>query len=99
MGSKVEPALKNLNLKVKAGESIALVGPSGAGKSTLINMLCRFQDPSTGGIFIDGIDINKYCFEGSERIHREMVPQKPFLFDVTVEENIEQENQNIPNQR
>ena len=87
-GSNVEPALKNLNLKVKAGESIALVGPSGAGKSTLINMLCRFQDPSTGGIFIDGIDITNIALKDL-RESIAMVPQKPFLFDVTVEENIE----------
>ena len=77
-GSDIQPALKNINLKVKAGESIALVGPSGAGKSTLINMLCRFQDPSTGGILIDGIDITNFALKDL-RESIALVPQKPFL--------------------
>ena len=81
------PALKELDLSIQAGESIALVGPSGAGKSTLINMLCRFQDPTSGSIYIDGVDMKEFSLkELREAIA--LVPQKPFLFDQTVEENI-----------
>ena len=81
------PALHQLNLSIKAGESIALVGPSGAGKSTLINMLCRFQDPTSGNILIDGTDIKEFSLKDL-RESISLVPQKPFLFDVSVEENI-----------
>ena len=65
-----------------------MVGPSGAGKSTLINMLGRFQDPTEGSIFFDGVDIKKIALKDL-RESISMVPQKPFLFDVSVEENIE----------
>ena len=86
--SKKISALRNINLSVEAGEIVALVGPSGAGKSTLINMLCRFQDPTEGSILIDGVDIKKIALKDL-RESISMVPQKPFLFDVSVEENIE----------
>ena len=81
------PPYTILNLSIKAGESIALVGPSGAGKSTLINMLCRFQDPTSGSILIDGTDIKEFSLKDL-RESISLVPQKPFLFDVSVEENI-----------
>ena len=84
----VTPALENLSLTIKAGECIALVGPSGAGKSTLINMLCRFQDPTTGTVLFDGNDIKDLALKDL-REAISLVPQKPFLFDVTVEDNIE----------
>ena len=48
------PTISNLNLKIKPGETVAVVGPSGAGKSTLFSLLLRFYDPISGGIFIDG---------------------------------------------
>ena len=81
-------ALRNVDISIKAGETVALVGPSGAGKSTLINMLCRFQDPTEGSILFDGVDIKKIALIGL-RESISMVPQKPFLFDVSVEENIQ----------
>ena len=86
--SKEISALRNINLSVETGEIVALVGPSGAGKSTLINMLGRFQDPTEGSIFFDGVDIKKIALKDL-RESISMVPQKPFLFDVSVEENIE----------
>ena len=86
--SKKISALRNINLSVETGEIVALVGPSGAGKSTLINMLGRFQDPTEGSIFFDGVDIKKIALKDL-RESISMVPQKPFLFDVSVEENIE----------
>lgn len=86
-GVENTPALNGLNLTIKAGESIALVGPSGAGKSTLINMLCRFQDPTAGSIYIDAVNMKEFSLKDLREAIA-LVPQKPFLFDQTVEENI-----------
>jgi subfamily B ATP-binding cassette protein MsbA len=86
--AKNSPALRNLSLSIKAGESIALVGPSGAGKSTFINMLCRFQDPTDGAIYLDGIDIKDIDLKDLREAVA-LVPQKPFLFDMSVQQNIE----------
>ena len=79
--------LKNLNLSVKAGESIAFVGGSGSGKSTILNLLIGFDRPQEGKILIDGInmqniDINKF------RSHIAVVPQNTVLFSGTVRDNI-----------
>ncbi len=52
-----EPVLKDINLKIKKGQTVAIVGKSGAGKSTLADMLPRFMDPDQGSILIDGVDI------------------------------------------
>ena len=82
-----ETTLSNINLKIKPGETIALVGPSGAGKSTFIQLLQRFYDPDQGEIFLDGIDIktmNRLEFRKSIAL----VPQDPVIFATTVMENI-----------
>ncbi|MCH1412395.1 MAG: ATP-binding cassette domain-containing protein [Rhodobacteraceae bacterium] len=82
-----ETILSNINLKIKPGETIALVGLSGAGKSTLIQLLQRFYDPDKGKIFLDGIDIktmNRLEFRKSIAL----VPQDPVIFATTVLENI-----------
>ena len=82
-----ETTLSNINLKIKPGETIALVGPSGAGKSTFIQLLQRFYDPDQGKIFLDGIDIktmNRLEFRKSIAL----VPQDPVIFATTVMENI-----------
>ncbi|MCJ8012177.1 ABC transporter ATP-binding protein/permease [Paenibacillus sp. KQZ6P-2] len=84
---KHHPVLKNVNLKVAAGEMIGLVGHSGAGKSTFINMICRFYDSDEGTITIDGTDIRNI----SQRDLRKqigVVLQETFLFDGTIAENI-----------
>lgn len=52
-------ALRNINLKIKAGEHIALVGTSGSGKTSLVNMIPRFWIPTEGKIFIDGVELNR----------------------------------------
>lgn len=80
-------ALDNLNLKVEAGKTVAVVGPSGAGKSTLIQLLLRFFDPTRGAIKIDGVDISKM----DPKVLRELitiVPQETVLFAATVFENV-----------
>jgi subfamily B ATP-binding cassette protein MsbA len=81
------PAIVNLNLSLKAGETVALVGPSGAGKSTLAGLLPRFHDPSEGKVFLDGVDLREFSLKDL-RDSVALVPQRPFLFDATVRENV-----------
>ena len=81
------PVLKNINLHVCRGETIALVGNSGGGKTTLVNLLPRFYDVQAGSITIDGIDIRDYTLE-SLRDHIAVVFQDNFLFSGTIRENI-----------
>ncbi|MFW6287570.1 MAG: ABC transporter ATP-binding protein [bacterium] len=82
-----EDVLKDINLKIKPGEKIALVGASGAGKSTLVNLLPRFYDVSSGEILIDGKDIRDIQIK-SLRQNIGMVLQDPILFSGTLKENI-----------
>lgn len=80
-------AIHDFSLNVKAGETVALVGRSGAGKSSLVNLLVRFQELSSGGIKLDGLDI--YQIElNSLRTQIAMVNQQVVLFNRTVRENI-----------
>jgi subfamily B ATP-binding cassette protein MsbA len=81
------PVLNHINLKVNAGESIALVGPSGAGKTTLVNLLMRFYDIKMGEITIDGHQISNISLK-SLRSQVGLVPQETILFSGTAKENI-----------
>lgn len=82
-----EYILKNFNLQVKAGETIALVGETGSGKSTIVNLACRFYEPSEGKILIDGEDYKK---RPQSWLHQNIgyVLQAPHLFSGTIKENI-----------
>ncbi len=81
------PALDNVTLTIKPGESVALVGPSGAGKSTLFDMVLRFYDPQVGSLSLDGIDIRE--LDPQElRSHIAIVSQQPTMFTGNVWENI-----------
>jgi len=80
-------ALKQLNLAVKAGESIALVGPSGAGKSTLFDLLLRFRDPQNGEIKIAGKSLTEWDLQ-ELRSQFALVPQQPVLFSANVWDNL-----------
>ncbi len=82
-----KPVLSDFTLKVKPGETIALVGPTGGGKSTIVNLLCRFYEPSEGVIRINGHDYTDYTLHS---IHDKIgiVLQTPHLFSGTVRENI-----------
>ena len=79
--------IKDMNLKIKSGEKVALIGPSGGGKSTITKLLLRFFDIKKGMILIDGQDINKVT-QDSLRSHISFVPQDPILFHRTLMENI-----------
>lgn len=79
--------LKEINLRVNSGKTVALVGPSGNGKSTLVGLLPRLYDVDTGSIKIDGIDIRKVTVQ-SLRSQISMVLQNNLLFATSVRENI-----------
>jgi ATP-binding cassette subfamily B protein len=79
--------LSDFSLRVRPGETIALVGPTGGGKSTIVNLLCRFFEPREGVIRINGRDYTEYTLQS---IHSRIgvVLQTPHLFSGTVKENI-----------
>lgn len=82
-----KPVLKDFDLKVSRGETIALVGPTGGGKSTIVNMLCRFYEPKEGRVFFGDMDYTNLTQHAIQsRIG--MVLQTPHLFSGTVRENI-----------
>lgn len=82
-----EKVLKDFNLNVKSGQTIALVGATGGGKSTIVNLLCRFYEPQNGTITIDGVDYREFSQQDYQS-HIGIVLQTPHLFSGTVMENI-----------
>ncbi len=82
-----EPVLKNINLTISKGKTLALVGPSGGGKSTLADLVPRFYDPTLGEVQIDGVSITKLELE-SLRKHIGVVTQESILFNDTIFNNI-----------
>lgn len=84
---KDKPLIKDLNLKVKAGQKVALVGPTGGGKTTIVNLLMRFYDIDSGSITIDGVDISEMD-RADLRGQFGMVLQDTWLFYGTVFDNI-----------
>jgi ABC-type multidrug transport system fused ATPase/permease subunit len=80
-------AVRELDLEVRPGETLALVGASGSGKSTLIDLIARFLDPTEGAIRVDGTDLRDFTLDSWTRQYA-MVGQVPFLFHTTVGENI-----------
>ncbi len=81
------PVLKDINLNVKAGSTIALVGNSGGGKTTIVNLIPRFYDVKNGSITIDGTDIRDFSLK-SLRDNIAVVFQDNFLFSGTIRDNI-----------
>lgn len=84
---KDKETLTDINFTVKAGQTVALVGPTGAGKTTIIQLLSRFYETDSGGIYIDGREIKSIQRE-SLRSHMGFVLQDSFLFEKTIMENI-----------
>ena len=81
------PVLSGVNLRVRAGETIALVGPTGAGKSTLARLIARFYDPTSGRVLIDGHDLRDLSITSLRR-QLGVVPQEPFLFGGSIRDNV-----------
>ena len=82
-----EPALEDLTLKIRAGESISIMGRVGAGKTTLLKLLLRLLDPAPGTVFVDGHDVRDYPLT-QLRAQIAMVPQDPFLFGEPLGDNL-----------
>ncbi|HEU0000843.1 MAG TPA: ABC transporter ATP-binding protein [Ktedonobacteraceae bacterium] len=81
------PVLRNFNLHIQAGQTIAIVGPTGAGKSTIAGLLARFYDIQDGAVLIDGHDVRDVT-QHSLRSQIGVVLQEPFLFTGTIRDNI-----------
>lgn len=85
-GSDV-PVLRDVDLAIEPGQTVALVGPTGAGKSTVANLVSRFYDVSEGEVLVDGVDVRTVT-QQSLRRQTGIVSQEPFLFAGTVLDNI-----------
>jgi ATP-binding cassette subfamily B multidrug efflux pump len=81
------PVLKDVNLRIPAGSSLAIVGPTGSGKTTLVSLIPRIYDASAGSVLIDGRPIREYTLDSLRR-QIGFVPQETFLFSDTIRENI-----------
>ena len=79
--------LNNIQLSIRAGETVAFVGPSGAGKTTICSLLPRFYDVDEGRITVDGIDIRNIKLQNLRK-HIGIVQQDVFLFSGTIRDNI-----------
>ncbi|HEY3942667.1 MAG TPA: ABC transporter ATP-binding protein [Acidimicrobiales bacterium] len=81
------PVIRDVDLHIAAGETVAFVGPTGAGKSTLAKLVTRFYDPTAGRVLIDGHDLRSVTLSSLRR-QLGVVPQEPFLFAGTIRENL-----------
>ena len=81
------PVLKDVDLRVAAGSTVAIVGPTGCGKSTLVSLLPRLVDPPPGTVFVDGHDVRRLPL-ATLRAAIGFVPQESFLFSATLRENV-----------
>ncbi|RAL23816.1 ABC transporter ATP-binding protein [Lujinxingia litoralis] len=81
------PVLKDISLTIPAGSTVAIVGKTGSGKSTLVKLLARHYDPTEGAIRVEGIDLRQLP-QRQLRSELGVVPQEPFLFSMTIGQNI-----------
>ena len=85
--------LKDFNFEIKKGQSVAFIGSTGSGKSTIVNLICKVYDPTSGDIYLDGINyknIDKTCLYNNLGY----VLQQPQLFSISIKENIKFGNEN-----
>ncbi|MGA2925779.1 MAG: ABC transporter ATP-binding protein [Solirubrobacteraceae bacterium] len=82
-----KPVVRDIDLRIRAGETVAFVGQTGAGKSTLAKLITRFYDPTEGRVLIDGHDISEVTPDSLRR-QLGVVPQEPFLFAGSLRYNI-----------
>jgi ATP-binding cassette subfamily B multidrug efflux pump len=80
-------ALRGVDLRIRAGATVAIVGATGCGKSTLVSLIPRLLDPTTGSVLLDGADLRTLSPQALRR-HIGFVPQETFLFSSTIAENI-----------
>jgi len=85
--ARESPVLKNIDLEIPAGTSIAIVGRTGSGKSTLLSLIPRLWEPPEGSLFVDDADVRSYCLSELRSVVA-MVPQESFLFSDTLQANI-----------
>jgi ATP-binding cassette, subfamily B, multidrug efflux pump len=81
------PVLRDVNLVIEPGQTVALVGPTGAGKTSIANLVARYYDVSAGEVLIDGVNVRSVT-QQSLRRQMGLVPQDPFLFSGTIRDNI-----------
>ena len=81
------PVLKNINLKIPSGATVAIVGPTGCGKTTLVNLLARIYQAERGSLFVDGVDIHDIPLK-TLRSNIGFIQQEPFLFSDLLKNNI-----------
>lgn len=86
-GYNEKEVIKNLNLKIKKGETIAIVGPTGAGKTTILNLVNKFYLPNKGEVLIDGISTKELAYDNLRKSIG-LVAQEPYLFKGTIKENL-----------
>ena len=84
---QAQRALDGVTLRIKPGETVAIVGPSGAGKSSIIQLIQRFYDPQAGEVTLDGVDLRDMA-RATFRRHISLVPQDPVIFAASARENI-----------
>ena len=87
------PVLKNINLKIPSGATVAIVGPTGCGKTTLVNLLARIYQAGRGTLFVDGVDIHDIPVK-TLRSNIGFIQQEPFLFSDLLRNNIAYGNEN-----
>ncbi len=93
-----DPVLREVDLEIRRGETVAIVGPSGAGKTTLVNLLPRLYDPTGGRVTLDGIDLRDATLVSLRR-QISLVTQETILFDSTARENIAYGEPQAPEER